>query len=157
MTKFRDVIDRATTLWRDYRLDNLYKVDETNYYNFLEGFMLNSIDAFDGCLQDLSYEEITETELDGEIITQYAFTNTLTSKEIYILALGISIAWMEKNMLDITQMNLHLSIREFKTYSEANGIKQKSEVLDKMREEHSRNITSYQLRNLNSLTFFGGA
>lgn len=156
MTKFRYVIDRATTLWKDYRLDNLYKTDETAYYNFLEGFMLNSIDMFDGCLQDLSYEEITEVEDDGEIVTQYAFINTLTSKEIYILALGVSIAWMENNMLDITQMNLHLSTREFKTYSEANGIKQKSEVLDKMREEHNRNISNYQLKNLSSLSFFSG-
>lgn len=157
MTKFRDVIDRATTLWRDYRLDNLYKLDENTYYDFLEGFMFNSIDSFDGCLQDLSYEEITETEPDGEIITQYAFINTLTSKEIYILALGTAIAWMENNMLDITQMNLHLSTREFKTYSEANGIKQKSEVLDKMREDHSRNVTTYQMKNLSNLPFFGGA
>jgi len=156
MTKFRDVIDRASTLWRDYRLDNLYRTDETDYYNFLEGFMLNSIDEFDGCLQSLAYEEITETDLENVITTQYAFTNTLTSKEVYILALGIAIAWMENNMLDITQMNLHLSSKEFRTYSEANGIKQKSEVLDKMREEYSRNVTTYQLKNLSSIPFFGG-
>lgn len=156
MTKFRDVIDRATTLWRDYRLDNLYKIDIDTYYTFLEGLMLNSIDMFDGCLTDLTYEEITETEDDGETVTQYAFTNTLSSKEIYILALGIMIAWMENNKNDITQMNLHLNSREFKAYSESQNLKEKQNTLDKMREEHNINITNYQLKNIGSLTFFGG-
>lgn len=157
MTKFRDVIDRATTLWRDYRLDKLFNTDETEYYTFLEGLMLNSIDMFDGCLTDLSYTEITETEDDSEVVTQYAFDNTLSSKEIYILALGIMIAWMENNKNDITQMNLHLSSKDFRSFSEANHLKEKQNSLDKMREEHSRNITEYQLRNFSSLPFFGGA
>lgn len=157
MTKFRDVIDRASTLWRDYRLDKLYNTDESEYYTFLEGLMLNSIDMFDGCLTSLEYEEITETEEDGEVVTQYAFTNTLSSKEIYILALGIMIAWMENNKNDITQMNLKLNDRNFKTYSESQNLKEKQESFDRAKEEHARSITSYQLGRLNSLTFFGGA
>lgn len=157
MTKFRDVIDRASTLWRDYRLDKLYNTDENEYYTFLEGLMLNSIDMFDGCLTSLEYEEITETEDDGEIVTQYAFVNTLSSKEIFILALGTMIAWMENNKNDITQMNLHLSTKDFKSYSESNNLEKKQESIDKMREEYDRNITSYQLKNMGSLSFFGGA
>ena len=156
MTKFRDVIDRASTLWRDYRLDKLFNTDESEYYTFLEGLMLNSIDMFDGCLTNLSYTEITETEDDNEIVTQYAFDATLSSKEIYILALGIMIAWMENNKNDITQMNLHLSSKDFRSFSEANHLKEKQNSLDKMREEYSRNITEYQLRNFASLPFFGG-
>ena len=60
-------------------------------------------------------------------------------------------------MLDITQMNLHLSTKDFKSFSESQNLKQKSEVLDKMREDMNREITEYQLRNFASLTFFGGA
>ena len=157
MTKFRDVIDRASTLWRDYRLDKWYNTDESVYYTFLEGLVLNSIDMFDGCLTSLEYEEITETEEVGEVVTQYAFINTLSSKEIYILALGIMIAWMENNKNDITQMNLHLSSKDFKNYSEANHLKSKQESLDRMREDYGRNITEYQLRNFATLPFFGGA
>ena len=157
MTKFRDVIDRASTLWRDYRLDKLYNTDESEYYTFLEGLMLNSIDMFDGCLTDLSDTERTETEDDGEIVTQYAFINTLSSKEVYILALGTMIAWMENNKNDITQMNLKLNDRNLKTYSESQNLKEKQESFDRAKEEHARSITSYQLGRLNSLTFFGGA
>lgn len=156
MTKFRDVIDRASTLWRDYRLDKLFNTDESEYYTFLEGLMLNSIDMFDGCLTNLSYTEVAETELDGEVVTQYVFDATLSSKEIYILALGIMIAWMENNKNDITQMNLKLNTRDFKSFSESQNLKEKQNSLDKMREEYSRNITEYQLRNFSSLPFFGG-
>lgn len=151
MTKFRDVIDRATTFWRDYRLDKIYNEDQEVYYDYIEGFMLNSIDMFDGCLTSLEYEEIEESG-----VTQYAFVETLSSKEIYILALGIAIAWMENNMLDITQMNLHLSTKDFKSFSESQNLKEKRNTLNRMRESHSRNIIEYQSRNISSLPFFGG-
>lgn len=156
MTKFRDVIDRATTLWRDYRLDKLYQTDETQYYTFLEGLVLNSIDMFDGCLTDLSYEEITET-VGIETITQFAFTTTLSSKEIYILALGVMIAWMTNNNNDITQMNLHMSSRDFKMYAESSNLKEKQNTLNRMREDYTRNVSDYQTKNLSKIVFFGGA
>ena len=155
MTKFRDVIDRATTLWVDYRLDKLHQEDEDTYYILMEGFLLNSIDLFDGCLESLDYEEITET-VGTETITQNAFVNDLSSKIIYILALGVAISWMENNTKDITQMNLHLSSQNFKSFSESNNLKEKESAILNMREEYDRNVTQYQLKNLSSLTFFGG-
>lgn len=151
MTEFTDVYDRAMGRIRDYRLDNLYKLDEQAFYDFMRLKLYESIDTFNGCLSDLSYGTTTV----GTTIT-YHFNNTLSSKEISILSYGLVIAWMEQNLLDITQMNLHLSTKDFKSYSEANSTKQKSEVLDKMREDMNREITEYQLKNLSSLVFFGG-
>ena len=53
---FKDVLNRAyTTLFTDYKLDNLIKMDEQAFYTFLGGFLCNSIDIFDGTLTDLSY------------------------------------------------------------------------------------------------------
>ena len=53
---FKDVLNRAyTTLFTDYKLDNLIKMDEQAFYTFLGGFLCNSIDLFDGALTDLSY------------------------------------------------------------------------------------------------------
>ena len=63
---------------------------------------------------------------------------------------------MSNNLLDITQMNLHLSTRDFKAFSEANNLQRKSEVLNTMRENYYKNITDYQLSNISSLPFFGG-
>jgi hypothetical protein len=156
MTKFRDVIDRASTLWRDYRLNKLFQTDENEYYTFLEGLMLNSIDMFDGCLTSLEYEEITETEDDGEIVTQCAFINTLSSKEIYILALGIMISWMTNNNNDITQMNLHMSSKDFKMYAASQNLKEKQNTLNRMREDYGRNVSDYQTKNISKISFFGG-
>jgi len=151
MTTFNDVIDRAMFLQQDYRLDKLYVNDNESFTMFITQFLLNSIDTFDGVLDSLSYH--------SEVIddnTIYIFDRELTSKEIYILALGISIEWMSNNLLDITQMNLHLSTRDFKAFSEANNLQRKSEVLNTMRENYYKNITDYQLSNISSLPFFGG-
>lgn len=151
MTTFNNVIDRAMFLQQDYRLDKLYVNDNKSFTMFITQFLLNSIDTFDGVLDSLSYH--------SEVIddnTIYVFDRELTSKEIYILALGISIEWMSNNLLDITQMNLHLSTRDFKAFSEANNLQRKSEVLNTMRENYYKNITDYQLNNISSLPFFGG-
>ena len=151
MTTFNNVIDRAMFLQQDYRLDKLYVNDNESFTMFITQFLLNSIDTFDGVLDSLSYH--------SEVIddnTIYIFDRELTSKEIYILALGISIEWMSNNLLDITQMNLHLSTRDFKAFSEANNLQRKSEVLNTMRENYYKNIIDYQLSNISSLPFFGG-
>ena len=151
MTTFNNVIDRAMFLQQDYRLDKLYVNDNKSFTMFITQFLLNSIDTFDGVLDSLSYHsEVIDNN------TIYIFDRELTSKEIYILALGISIEWMSNNLLDITQMNLHLSTRDFKAFSEANNLQRKSEVLNTMRENYYKNITDYQLNNISSLPFFGG-
>ena len=156
MTNFRDVIDRAVIMCVDYRLDKLYEIDINAFYDFLEGLMLNSIDMFNNCLNSLTYEEIEELDDEGEIVKQYAFTHTLTSKEIYILAYGILINWMERNKNDITQMNMHLSVKDFKSFSTSTNLKEKQIALDKMKEEYDRQKVKYQTGNLSKLSFFGG-
>jgi hypothetical protein len=155
MTTFNNVIDRAMFLQQDYRLDKLYVNDNASFTMFITQFLLNSIDTFDGVLDSLSYH-IEQVEQDEELVDIYVFDRQLTSKEIYILALGISIEWMSNNLLDITQMNLHLSTRDFKAFSEANNLQRKSEVLNAMRENYYKNITDYQLNNISNLPFFGG-
>lgn len=152
MTNFKVVYDRAINRIRDYRLDNLFNKDEDAFYNYMRVKLYDSIDTFNGCLSDLTYTSETVGE-----VTEWYFTSNLTTKEISILAYGLIISWMEQNMLDITQMNLHLSTKDFKSFSESQNLKQKSEVLDKMREDMNREITEYQLRNFTSLPFFGGA
>lgn len=151
MTTFNNVIDRAMFLQQDYRLDKLYVNDNKSFTMFITRFLLNSIDTFDGVLDSLSYH--------SEVIddnTIYVFDRELTSKEIYILALGISIEWMSNNLLDIKAMNGHLSAREFKNLQEAPLFKQKSEKLNEMRENYYKNITDYQLSDISKLPFFGG-
>ena len=155
MTTFSNVIDRAMFLQQDYRLDKLYVNDNKSFTMFITQFLLNSIDTFDGVLDSLSYH-IEQVEQNEELVDIYVFDRGLTSKEIYILALGISIEWMSNNLLDIKAMNGHLSAREFKNLQEAPLFKQKSEKLNEMRENYYKNITDYQLSDISKLPFFGG-
>lgn len=160
MVTFKDVLDRVyTTLFTDYKLDNLFQVDEQAFYDFLGGFLINSIDMFSGVLNDLSYHEIEETiEKDGEfvIVTNYVFDNELTSKEIYILSLGVALGWYKKQLDDVTQFKLHLSNKDFKSYSEQQNLQRRLERLGAMEEDFSEEIQKYQITNLDKLPYFGG-
>lgn len=154
---FKDVLDRCyITLFTDYKLDNLIKIDETAFYTFLGGFLINSIDMFNGCLTDLSYHEETVVDEEGNDVVIYVFDNELTSKEVYILCLGVSLGWYKKAMDDVTQFKLHLSTKNFKSYSEQQNLQRRLERLGAMEEEFSEAITQYQLNNLDKLPFFGG-
>lgn len=156
---FKDVLDRAyTTLFTDYKLDKLVQVDEEAFYTYLSGFLCNSVDCFDGCLSDLSYHPITETiEKDGELqtITNYVFDNDLSSKEVYILSLGVALNWYRKQLDDVTQFRLHLSNKDFKSYSEQQNLQRRLERLGAMEETLSEEIQQYQLNNFNKLPYFG--
>lgn len=160
MVTFKNILDRVyTTLFTDYKLDNLIQVDEQAFYDFLGGFLINSVDMFDGCLSDLSYHPVVETvEKDGQLITvtNYVFDNELSSKEIYILSLGVALNWYRKQLDDVTQFRLHLSNKDFKSYSEQQNLQRRLERLGAMEENLSEEIQQYQLANLSKLPYFGG-
>ena len=160
MVTFKNILDRVyTTLFTDYKLDNLVQVDEQAFYDFLGGFLVNSIDMFDNCLSDLSYHaEKRVIEKDNKFITvtDYVFDNELTSKEIYILSLGVALGWYKKQLDDVTQFKLHLSNKDFKSYSEQQNLQRRLERLGAMEEDFSEEIQKYQITNLNKLPYFGG-
>lgn len=153
---FKDVLDRAyTTLFTDYKLDKLMEVDSNAFYIFLGGFLANSVDMFDDCLNDLSYHEEIELDEDGNEVITYVFDSELNSKEVYILSLGVAIGWYKKLMDDVTQFKLHLSTKNFKSYSEQQNLQRRLERLGAMEENFSEEIQKYQLKNLDKLPYFG--
>ena len=161
MVTFKNILDRVyTTLFTDYKLDNLVQVDEQAFYDFLGGVLVNSIDMFDGCLSDLSYHSISRViEKDNKFITitDYVFDNELTSKEVYILSLGVALGWYKKQLDDVTQFKLHLSNKDFKSYSEQQNLQRRLERLGAMEEDFSEEVQKYQLSNIDKLPYFGGA
>lgn len=156
MVTFKNVLDRcATTLWNDYKLNNLYNVNKIDFYEFLSGFLENSCDMFNGCLSSLAYHYETVV-IDGDSMEMGVFDEELSSKEIYILCLGVCIGWFNYHILDVTQFQLHLSNREFKAYSEANNLKVKQETYNTLFENFNKEIMEYQMKNFDKLTYFGG-
>ena len=88
---------------------------------------------------------------------EYVFDADLSSKEVYILCLGVALGWYKKALDDATQFKLHLSSKNFKNFSEQANISKRLERLGAMEEELSEAITAYQLNNFDKLPFFGGA
>ena len=164
-TTFKEILDRVyVTLLKDYKLDNLRKIDEEAFYTFMGGFLVNSIDMFDGCLNDLSYKETVSTksfvdEKGKKIIKEivsYEFNRQLSNKEVYILSLGVALGWYKMHLDDVTQYEIHLTSRSFKNFSEQANLAKRLERLNVMEENLSKEITNYQLDNLSTLPFFGG-
>ena len=89
-------------------------------------------------------------------VWKYIFDNELTSKEIYILSLGVALGWYKKQLDDVTQFRLHLSNKDFKSYSEQQNLQRRLERLGAMEEDLSEEITKYQIANLDKLPYFNG-
>lgn len=161
-TPFVDVITRMhTTLRTDYRMDKLYSENPSIFLEYMVGFLQNSIDMFDGALENLSYHTIDkEIKDENDVVidteTLYYFDRKLSSKEIYILALGVSLGIYRKDIDDVSEYSLHLTSKEFKAYSEANNLSKRLDRYNAMKEEFYDNINSYQLTKLSNIPFFRG-
>ena len=101
-------------------------------------------------------EEVIEKDNQLVRVTNYVFDNELSSKEIYILSLGVALGWYKKQLDDVTQFRLHLSNKDFKSYSEQQNLQRRLERLGAMEEDLSEEIQKYQLANLDKLPYFGG-
>ncbi len=139
MTSFYTIEDLALIEMQDYRIDNLAATNTHSLEIYLDGLLVRAIPKFVQCLQPLTYS-----------LQNREFDSDLTILEQEILAQFVAMSWMEQVINDITQMNAKLSNREYKTYSEAENLKQKSEYFDRMREKANQLAIDYQIQNLSS-------
>lgn len=157
-TRFDEIYDLALVVIEDYQLNNIYRQDKKTFFNFMRGLLTLGIPDFNGCLTDLSFHknEIQPLEEDTEPIEIWEFDNELSLKEKSILAKIVVYNWFKGKVQDVRQFQLHLTTREFNIKSEQANLKQKSEYLDKLKEDYLQEISEYQAHNLNKLPFFGG-
>jgi hypothetical protein len=64
--------------------------------------------------------------------------------------------WLEKEVQDINQMNLHLQDRDFKVYSESQNLREKSNHLDKVREWNSQTQNTYTFEKMDFANWLSG-
>jgi hypothetical protein len=134
-TTFSEVYDNFMTLIKDFRIASLYTTSESNFETYLSGFLISAIEDFSVCNQSLANSSGT-------------FTETLVQENISLLAKLMKKRWLEKEIADVTQMSLHISDKaEFKTYSEAQNLREKETVYNFEREEISQLLVGYSLRN----------
>lgn len=152
MTSFKSIYSRAKIVMGDYKLTKMISTDINDFYDYMRSLLVNGIPEFENsCLQTLEYTSIEEDSVDV-----YYFTNDLTNQEQAILAKCIVYYWWVQQIQDVTVYKSKIPSRDFKAMEIQSGLKQKSEYKDKLKEEISKNITSYLNANLDKLPFFGG-
>jgi hypothetical protein len=132
-------------LVNDYRLTALFQSSEVDFEQYLTGWLLFSIVDFDICDQSLSYTESTKT-----------FTEALTNKNQVMLAKIMVRYWLSKEVADISQMSLKVQDRDFKTFSEAQHLREKSAYLNIVKEDISQTMVDYGLKTTDWAAWLNG-
>jgi hypothetical protein len=137
-TPFSDINELFLSGVKDYQIDKLYTASVASAEAYLLPFMIKAITKFKSCKRDLSDRNDSTKQ----------FNQTLTDEDKTILSDLMRIEWLTKETNDILQMRLHLQDADFKTYSEAQNLKEKRELLNATRETVDKEITQYSYSNL---------
>jgi hypothetical protein len=136
-TPFTDINELFLTVIQDYRLNLLYNQSETDFNDYLEGFLILAIPEFDNCVKSLDYDNVNK-----------CFYESLDIKEKSILSKLMVLKWWEREINNTTQINLHLNDREFKHYAEGENLKQKSERANQLREIVKQDMVDYGFKHV---------
>lgn len=131
-TTLSEVYDLFMLTVTDYRLNQLFDVSQYEFENYLEAWLEFAIAEFTMCNQDLNFDTETKT-----------FPEVLSRENKVILATLMMKYWMQKNVNDITQMNLHVTDRDFKVASEAMNLREKAIRLNHVKETCSQMLIDY--------------
>jgi hypothetical protein len=138
LTSYSDVYDLFLQRVQDYTLNALYVSSTPLFEARLQGWLINAIPNFQGCLKDL--EDRNDTT--------FTFNTTLTTTEKVILSKLMLIEWWETQINDIRQIMLHINVSEAKHYAEGQNLKEKKAAQIADREDADRLITRYGYGNL---------
>lgn len=135
-TTLSEVYDLFMLTVTDYRLNHLFDSSEEDFETYLQAWLEFAITEFHMCNQDLNFDNDTKT-----------FPDTLTRENKVILATLMMKYWLQKNVNDITQMNLHVTDRDFKVASEAMNLREKAIYLNHVKETCSQMLSDYAYKH----------
>jgi hypothetical protein len=144
-TPYSEIFDLAKMLFKDYRLENLFTLSEEDFTTYLSGWLPFAVTDFKKCNQSLVRDE-----------TLQQFNETLTEENKVILSELVFQYWLTKEVNDVKQMNLHITDRDLKLYSESQNLREKSNHLDKVKEELSQKLLSYGYDHLDWTKWYSG-
>lgn len=142
-TPFSTIYDQFMMFVTDYRLNELYNASVSDFETYLSGFLIPAITDFKNCNQSLSY-------------ATSIFTETLSEENIKILAMLMKKYWLTKEIDDITQMNLHVTDRDFRVYSESQNMREKQNRLILELENLSQSLVDYGYDNTDWSAWLNG-
>ena len=140
-TSFDKIIDVALLTVNDYKFLKLYNQSQEGFQKWCDGFLLAAIPNFFQCRQSLDFD-----------LEQRQFVNELTFTEISILADFWTIAWLDREIQDSTQIQNKLQISSaFTQHSPAQNLKEKVALSNTLREKVYQKIVDYQVQDLDSI------
>jgi hypothetical protein len=134
-TNLSEIYDFFMMTVTDYRLMDLFNTSVPDFENYLQAWLDFAIVDFKVCDQDLNYDNITKE-----------FPAALNRDNKVVLAILMMKYWLQKTVNDITQMNLHISDRDFKMASEAQNLREKTNHLNMVKEQCSQLLQDYGYR-----------
>ena len=136
-TPYSEVFDLFLASIQDYRINRLYEQSVEDMENYLIPFLIKAITNFRKCKTDLE-------DRDDE---NRIFNQTLSTDEKVILSNLMIVEWLTKEVNDILSLRNFLQDTDFKTYSQANNLKEKRELLTTMKDMVDKQITQYSYNN----------
>jgi len=145
-TPFSTVFDSFMGRIKDWKLDALYASSVTDFETYLTTFLTDSCMRF----EDVSLESLEKDD------TAKTFSEDLSGKVIWVLSQIMVEYWLEKEVQDVRQMNLKITDRDFKTYSEAQNLREKDNRWNEARERSSQIINDYAYKNNDWVAWVSG-
>lgn len=136
-TPYSDIFNLFLTSIQDYRINKLYNQSVEQMENYLMPFLIKAITNFRKC----------KTDLEDRDDTNKVFNQTLSTDEKVILSNLMIVEWLTKEVNDILSLRNFLQDTDFKTYSQANNLKEKRELLITMKEMVDKQIVQYSYNN----------
>lgn len=138
-TPYSDVFELFLGSIQDYKINNIYDSSTTEEFEeYLTTFLIKAIPHFYNCQKDLELRDDTLR----------SFDETLTTNERVILSNLMIVEWLKKETNDLTQMQLHLGDKDFKSYAEANNLKEKRETMNNSQEDALKLMSKYSQNNI---------
>lgn len=132
--KYNKIVDAQYASYIDYVEESLMKL-----VNAMEGFLIRGLPNFTNCVQDLSNRDDAAK----------TFNLKLTDLEQSILADWTVVAWLDREINDVTQITGMMQNKvEAHRYSEASLLKEKTFHKVKLQEDINKKQTDYGLLNV---------
>lgn len=139
MTHISEIVDIFMMLTVDYKLKKLFSISEQVLNNYVEAWLVLAITDFNPVRnENLIYDGTTQT-----------FSSTLTSEDIKVLARLMVMYWLEKEVNDVLAFENTLQDHDYKTYSQAQNLDSKRNLLNLQIEETDKILNLYTYRNNN--------
>ena len=137
VTTFEELYDLFLSKVQDYRMRNAFLNDTNVATAMLHKYLIKAIAMFDNCKKDIQNV--------NEILGQFNCTLDITEKNI-LTDLMVE-AWLNRNIDDLTQININLNDTTFKHASEANNLDKKMELRDRLREITRQDMWMYDFKH----------